>query len=65
MDEWFSGAAYVVFGLPGARESFVLSISSTVDFVTLLGASYSWLGYSVSGAGILLLSLVYIDALLI
>ncbi len=52
MNTAFSGAAYIVYGALGkTRSTLLLTDASTPAYSALKGDSYSWFGYSVSGAG--------------
>jgi hypothetical protein len=51
MNNLFSGTAYVIYGQVDNRAAVTVSAMSQSTGFTLSGPSYSWFGYSVSGAG--------------
>ncbi len=53
----YSGAAFVIYGGSALNSSVAVEQMTTTQGFTLRGPNYSWFGYSVSGAGKLLIEL--------
>ncbi len=52
MNAGFAGAAYIVYGQKQKPQTVLqLTMTSSDAFSVLTGPTYSWFGYSVSGAG--------------